>query len=399
MRQTGAKRGEALTHFVAPPAVAPRKPRRRHAVTAAFGTLLLTAVCVSGAWLTGGEGDSPASTQLGEPIAFATLRGLQPATPTMPEAPARQAIERRLDELRRQQEELTTRQARLNAVLTEAKARGIDPAPLADDLRQALSARLSSRPVAAPRPILAKGEALSLQAPARTPASARADELDLALQVLAQTQDALLSALEQTTEDRLETLASIPEELGLRAPDISLGGPFIDLRGVEGGMTTEDRFEIVEAGLGQIDELEEIVAALPVRLPLKGRFAQTSAYGKRVDPFLGRPAMHTGIDFAAPSGTAVHAAGSGTVRFAAWNGGYGRMVEIDHGNGHRTRYAHLSSINVTKGDKIGAGDIIGAVGTSGRSTGPHLHYELMRDGRRRDPSAYVKVARAFAGRI
>ena len=161
----------------------------------------------------------------------------------------------------------------------------------------------------------------------------------------------------------------------------------------------EDRFEVVEAGLGQLDDLEELVGALPVRLPLKGRFVQTSAYGKRMDPFLGRPAMHTGVDFAAPSGTAVHATGSGTVRFAAWNGGYGRMIEIDHGNGHRTRYAHLSSINVKKGDKVGAGDIIGAVGTSGRSTGPHLHYELMRDGRRRDPSIYVKVARAFDGRI
>jgi len=101
----------------------------------------------------------------------------------------------------------------------------------------------------------------------------------------------------------------------------------------------------------------------------------TSSFGVRIDPFLGRPAMHTGIDFHGTQGDSIRATASGTVTLAGWNGGYGRLVEVDHANGLATRYGHLSEIDVHDRQTIKIGQIVGRLGSTGRSTGPHLHYE------------------------
>ena len=117
----------------------------------------------------------------------------------------------------------------------------------------------------------------------------------------------------------------------------------------------------------------------------------------RINPFLGRPAFHTGIDFREQSGAPVFATAPGKVSAAGANGGYGLMVEIDHGNGLTTRYAHLSAILVAEDQTVSGRQLIGRVGSTGRSTGPHLHYEVRIDDDPVDPARFVRAGERLAG--
>lgn len=119
----------------------------------------------------------------------------------------------------------------------------------------------------------------------------------------------------------------------------------------------------------------------------------SSRFGQRTDPFTGRLTMHRGVDFAAKEGSDVIATGAGLVTFAGNRWGYGNLVEINHGNGLVTRYAHLKEIVAQKGDIVKANDVIGIVGSTGRSTGPHVHYEVLRNGHQVNPAAYIAKAR------
>jgi murein DD-endopeptidase MepM/ murein hydrolase activator NlpD len=162
------------------------------------------------------------------------------------------------------------------------------------------------------------------------------------------------------------------------------GGPFIpaDTSNLLNGMVT------IQHTLQHIDLLRNSSAAIPVRKPLP-EIHMTSAFGYRVDPFLKKPGFHSGIDLRGAEGSPVSAAGAGKISHASAKGGYGLMVEITHGDGLKTRYGHLSSINVTVGQIVNAGDFIGQVGSTGRSTGPHLHYEAVRNGEAVDPAAFL----------
>ncbi|RUO37537.1 hypothetical protein CWE13_06155 [Aliidiomarina shirensis] len=115
----------------------------------------------------------------------------------------------------------------------------------------------------------------------------------------------------------------------------------------------------------------------------------SSQYGVRKDPFHGNPTMHRGIDYAAPEGSAIVATGAGIVTFAGRRAGYGKLIEIDHGAGLRTRYGHMRSINVQVGDVVTRGQAIAEVGNLGRSTGPHVHYEILENGKHVNPARYV----------
>ena len=141
----------------------------------------------------------------------------------------------------------------------------------------------------------------------------------------------------------------------------------------------------------QVERLNRTLALVPYRKPVIGEVEFTSGFGVRSDPFLGRPAMHTGLDFRAAMGDPVRATANGKVVSSGWAGGYGRMVEIDHGNGLSTRYGHMSEISVKVGDPIKIGQVIGAVGSTGRSTGPHLHYETRIDGDAVDPQKFLRA--------
>lgn len=115
----------------------------------------------------------------------------------------------------------------------------------------------------------------------------------------------------------------------------------------------------------------------------------SSPYGIRNDPFTGKPAMHKGIDFAGKSGMSIIATGAGIVTWAGKRSGYGLMVEINHGNGISTRYAHAKEILTKEGDVVGKGQTIAVMGNTGRSTGPHVHYEVLKSGRQINPKRYV----------
>jgi murein DD-endopeptidase MepM/ murein hydrolase activator NlpD len=175
------------------------------------------------------------------------------------------------------------------------------------------------------------------------------------------------------------------------------GGPLVPLADApRGGF--EQRLARATFAVTQAEQIRRIVQRLPVNRPMPPEFEQTSGFGPRNDPFTRAIAMHTGIDFRAPSGSVVRAAGAGKVIEAAWVGGYGNMVEIDHGNGLTTRYAHLSAITVAVGDQVAKGGTVGRVGSTGRSTGPHLHYEARLDGEPMDPSRFIRAGQRLSGR-
>ena len=127
---------------------------------------------------------------------------------------------------------------------------------------------------------------------------------------------------------------------------------------------------------------------LPTRMPIKGA-ELVSSFGNRSDPFAGRQAFHAGLDFAAHLGTPILAAAGGRVGFAGFRPDFGWLVEIVHGNGLTTRYAHASKLLVRSGEVVGPGERIAMVGSTGRSTGPHLHFEVLRNGGAVDPKRYL----------
>jgi len=136
-----------------------------------------------------------------------------------------------------------------------------------------------------------------------------------------------------------------------------------------------------------VKEQETRLKNVPSIWPVQGWVA--SGYGRRRDPFTGAQVLHPGLDIVAPAGTPVAATGAGRVRYAGWKSGWGRCVEIDHGGGVRTFYAHCRSLKVSAGDNVYRGDVIATVGSSGRSTGTHLHYGVLAGGSWVNPNNYI----------
>jgi murein DD-endopeptidase MepM/ murein hydrolase activator NlpD len=130
---------------------------------------------------------------------------------------------------------------------------------------------------------------------------------------------------------------------------------------------------------------------VPVRKPVYGEVDMSSPFGMRMDPFLKGPAIHTGIDLRGEKGDPVRVTANGIVTIASWQGGYGNMVEVDHGNGLSTRYGHMSKIDVKVGQHVRIGETLGEIGSTGRSTGPHLHYETRVDGEAVDPQKFLRA--------
>lgn len=180
---------------------------------------------------------------------------------------------------------------------------------------------------------------------------------------------------------------------GDAAANTAMGGPLLP------PVTTRTANEQFEVAIGQAESALEgakkarsILRAIPVGRPLSERYDLSSGFGTRLDPFTRGLALHSGLDFRAPTGTPIRAVAAGRVVEAGTAGGYGRMVEIDHGYGLATRYAHMSSIAVNEGDLIEKGAIVGQVGSTGRSTGAHLHYEVRIDEDATDPMRFVRAA-------
>jgi murein DD-endopeptidase MepM/ murein hydrolase activator NlpD len=177
-----------------------------------------------------------------------------------------------------------------------------------------------------------------------------------------------------------------------------VGGPEIPLSQVRIEGISDPNFSQAYLGAAAVlDQLNGLSAALdhvPLTAPVSvASFDKSSGFGARVDPFTGRYAFHPGIDFAGPWGSTVHATAPGTVVFAGNRGGYGNMVEVDHGYGIHTRYGHLSTIIVRVGSHVGRGAGLGRVGSTGRSTGPHVHYEVWYDDVAKNPNNFIEAGR------
>lgn len=168
------------------------------------------------------------------------------------------------------------------------------------------------------------------------------------------------------------------------------GGPLLRLATSSDG-SLDPRFQRLGLSLARMDALERGLKGIPQVLPASLEFI-SSGFGYRADPFNGEGAFHAGLDFRGPIGAPIYAAAQGTVTFAGVKQGYGNCIEVSHGNGLVTRYAHMSAFRASVGQKVAAGAVIGAIGSTGRSTGPHLHFEVRINDRPVNPRPFLEAA-------
>ena len=207
-------------------------------------------------------------------------------------------------------------------------------------------------------------------------------------------QSSALNAMEETFDAKVRRMRGVLTDLGLdpgKGAASATGGPFVPYKLATNATAFDRQLHRIALARAQADRLSKAMTAVPVRQPVAGEIDTTSGFGVRIDPFLGRPAMHTGLDFRGSPGDPIRATATGTVTSAGLSGGYGKMVEIDHGNGLSTRYGHMSEIDVTVGQRIRIGQTVGRLGSTGRSTGPHLHYETRIDGDAVDPQKFLRA--------
>jgi murein DD-endopeptidase MepM/ murein hydrolase activator NlpD len=170
------------------------------------------------------------------------------------------------------------------------------------------------------------------------------------------------------------------------------GGPFIpvDEKSTMNSGPVEESLFRLNGHMDRLGDLHSLLVRMPIDAPLK-KFELNSGFGVRKDPFTGAYAQHLGLDMGADFKSPVMTTGDGRVVYAGWEGRYGRMVEVDHGMGLTTRYAHLARITVKEGDKVGRGTVIGQLGCSGRCSGPHVHYEVLHNGKAINPLKFLKA--------
>lgn len=212
---------------------------------------------------------------------------------------------------------------------------------------------------------------------------------------------ALVDKAAATAETRLKDAEALIGRLGLnpnrfvaqssgRFTRVGLGGPYVPA-GESQGAGADPRFAELFVNWQRVEQLESAMESVPSFVPARS-YTMTSNFGIRYDPFNGGRASHTGLDMAGAHGEPIYAAAAGRVVRAERFGGYGNCVDIDHGHGIITRYGHLSSINVRVGDKVGVGEKIGGMGSTGRSTGTHLHYEVRIDGQAVNPRPFIEAS-------
>ena len=333
-----------------------------------------------------------------------------------------QVVEEKVEKLLQQQLALSERNGRLDTLLNRADDAGLTngdagvgalPAaqePLAYGRREDKAAGIKAIDGLLGREAAGRGARQAAVAPLAyaDPAESVADRTDrmfsnvtLSLKDIERRQLSRIQSLTDgaaQTADAIETILAgtgvdVPVTATAETKADAVGGPFIE---PETGDRFEDSLGELDMTLNRLDVMRSTARRLPFGSPSPGSDV-TSRFGNRTDPFLGRLALHAGIDFRMPVGSEVRASGSGTVLTAGRSGGYGNLVEIDHGDGLTTRYAHLSRILVQNGDTVESGDIVGLSGSTGRSTGPHLHYEVRRDGRASDPARFIVAGTKLSG--
>jgi murein DD-endopeptidase MepM/ murein hydrolase activator NlpD len=231
------------------------------------------------------------------------------------------------------------------------------------------------------------------------------ERLLASLDRLEQRQAAMVGSMAENYDAKARRIRGVLAELGLDLAKASgdgagaIGGPFVPAHITKDAPSFEPQLNRIQIARAQIARLTRTLRAIPMRKPIDGEIDLQSGFGVRVDPFLGAPAMHTGLDLHGETGDPVRATADGTVIAAGWSGGYGRVVDIDHHNGLSTRYAHLSSIDVRVGQSVKTGHIVGKIGSTGRSTGPHLHYETRLKGDPVDPQKFLRAGERLDGTL
>ncbi len=314
-------------------------------------------------------------------------------------------FEQKLDQIIHRQAALDQRTAALGALPDNSATGSVKPAA------RSLTERLfgKSKPAPLPENGAAPGRqsGLTVRSGGQLAKSGNVNDtianLQASLDRVEQRQMAVLTAAEGSYDERIRRMKGLVSDLGLnlarlevKAPRGGVGGPFVPVKMTGHGGAFEQQLSRISVSRVQLDQLSRTLAQVPYRTPVLGEIELSSGFGVRSDPFLGRPAMHTGLDFRASTGDPVRATANGRVVSAGWAGGYGRMVEIDHGNGLSTRYGHMSRINVKVGEQINIGQVVGEVGSTGRSTGPHLHYETRIDGEAVDPQRFLRAGARYA---
>lgn len=210
-----------------------------------------------------------------------------------------------------------------------------------------------------------------------------------------------MTAISQSATEKTTGIVSQLADLGIRVAlpanaEDGIGGPLLAPRD---DMPSADSFGIIAdansvmAALVRYKAARGAIDQAPVHMPITGQFRRSSGFGNRTDPFTGGRAFHAGLDFAAPSGSTVLSAGSGVVSFVGEMSGYGNVVEVTHDSGLVTRYGHLSEFLATQGQAVTTGTPIAKVGSTGRSTGPHLHFEVRRNDQPINPDIYLAAGR------
>lgn len=231
-------------------------------------------------------------------------------------------------------------------------------------------------------------------------------DLSARLESLETTQVGVVSRLGETADQSGEALRKTLDLAGLNVDRLldrmareagegrGVGGPLLALDSSAiasaSGAALALQIATVERRIDDLQSLQSLMEHLPLAAPLD-EFRVTSNFGRRVDPFTKRLAFHSGVDMASRRRAPVRVTSPGIVTFVGWKGSFGKMVEVDHGLGVRTRYAHLSAIFVKRGQDLEFREKVGLVGSTGRSSGEHLHYEIMVDGRQNDPSNFIKA--------
>jgi murein DD-endopeptidase MepM/ murein hydrolase activator NlpD len=318
-------------------------------------------------------------------------------------------FEQKLDQIVQRQATLDQRTAALGALPDNTVTGSVKPAA------RSLTERLfgKSKPAPLPENHATPGRQSSLTPrlggkPLKLAKDANVNDtiagLQASLDRVEQRQMAVLTSTESSYDARIRRMKGLVSDLGLNLARLEantprnkgVGGPYVPVKLNGHGGAFEQQLSHVSVSRAQLDHLSKTLAQVPYRTPVLGEIELSSGFGVRSDPFLGRPAMHTGLDFRASTGDPVRATANGRVVSAGWAGGYGRMVEIDHGNGLSTRYGHMSRINVKVGEQIHIGQVVGEVGSTGRSTGPHLHYETRIDGEAVDPQRFLRAGARYA---
>ncbi len=313
-------------------------------------------------------------------------------------------FEQKLDQMLRRQAAIESRASALHG-LPDPTVTGSIKQPARGGRMEFRAAPPKPAPLSDKGAFLAPGERnaplearTSLSVEAAGGVEAALARLQASLDRLEHGQTTALSLLEESYEAKVRRIRGVLVDLGVDANKLTsgvktaaVGGPFVPARLRADANPFERQVYRVNIARSQFDRLSHSLAAVPIRKPLAGELDYSSGFGVRMDPFTRSPALHTGLDLHSETGEPVRATANGKVTAAAWSGGYGKSVDIDHGNGFSTRYAHLSAIGVQVGQTVKAGQVIGKVGTTGRSTGPHLHYETRMWGEAVDPEKFLRA--------